>query len=549
MADVNGDGRPDLVTVSNHDSATGVLLGNGDGTFQPVTAASGVGLSDTPFLADFNGDGIPDSVVLDRSGNILFRKGLAGATNAFAPPVILNPGRPARDITILRIGSQFAIAAADAHYRPHAVDQSIRLHRLDLHGRAPDRRTVIVAPQPAFSTTALPTSLAAADLTGNGLDDLIAANALDNSVTIALQTSPGQFAAPITVPTGIAPSDIAVADVNGDGLPDIVVSDQASGDVTVLLNDPAHSFSKSLRFRASTGPVRPGHDLRQLRSSVRSRNRSAWSRATSPATGRNDLVVVNQATHSFTVLAADGNGGFANPQLGLTTSTSDGLSINERPGAIVAGDFNRDGRLDLAVLMEDTGQLWIYSGNGDGTFRHTFSIPVGDEATGLSVVPGSGNGLLNLLVGNGFGDVLTLEARATGPSRSRAVAFRCPSCPICSVPGRPACWSVTSRTTASPSRLRRPAADQYTPVQTLGSASLVGADGAGRRPVGCSRRAGDLARRRGREHRQQRRGGLSHHGRQTGRPPSLPRRRPTSSAPPRPASPWPTSTATAFRTC
>ena len=53
----------------------------------------------------------------------------------------------------------------------------------------------------------------------------------------------------------------------------------------------------------------------------------------------------------------------------------------------MAGDFNRDGKLDLAVLMEDTGQIWIYSGNGNGTFRHTFSIPVGDEATGLSVVP------------------------------------------------------------------------------------------------------------------------------------------------------------------
>ena len=113
----------------------------------------------------------------------------------------------------------------------------------------------------AFSTTALPTSLAAADLTGNGLDDLIAANALDNSVTIALQISPGQFAAPITVPTGIAPSDIAVADVNGDGLPDIIVSDQASGDLTVLLNDPQHSFSQSLRLPRQHGPVRPEYDL------------------------------------------------------------------------------------------------------------------------------------------------------------------------------------------------------------------------------------------------------------------------------------------------
>ena len=42
--------------------------------------------------------------------------------------------------------------------------------------------------------------------------------------------------------------------------------------------------------------------------------------------------------------------------------------------------------------MEDTGQVWIYTGNGNGTFRHTFSIPVGDEATGLSVVPGNGTG-------------------------------------------------------------------------------------------------------------------------------------------------------------
>ena len=158
VADVNGDGRPDLVTVSNHDSATGVLLGNGDGTFQPVTAASGVGLSDTPFLADLNGDGIPDSIVLDRSGNILFRKGLAGATSAFAPPVILNPGRPARDITILRIGPQFAIAAADAHFDPTlSTANQFRLHRLDCYtGRTPQTARVIAHAR-AFSTTALPT--------------------------------------------------------------------------------------------------------------------------------------------------------------------------------------------------------------------------------------------------------------------------------------------------------------------------------------------------------------------------------------------------------
>ena len=99
--------------------------------------------------------------------------------------MILNPGRPARAITILRIGSQFAIAAADAHFDPTLSTSqfvfTVSIYTVSADGNV-SRRT-------AFSTTALPTSLAAADLTGNGLDDLIAANALDNSVTIALQTS------------------------------------------------------------------------------------------------------------------------------------------------------------------------------------------------------------------------------------------------------------------------------------------------------------------------------------------------------------------------
>ncbi len=466
VADVNGDGRPDLVTVSNHDSATGVLLGKGDGTFEPAAAGSGVGLSDTPFLADVNGDGIPDSIVLDRSGNILFRAGLPGAADTFAPPEILNPGRPARAITILSIGSRLAVAAADAHFDPTLSSSqfvfTVSIYSVSAHGQ--------VSRRVAFSSTALPTSLSAADLTSNGRDDLIAANALDDGVTIAIQTSNGGFAVPMTVSTGIAPSDIAVGDVNGDGLPDMIVSDQASGDVTVLLNDPAHSFSQSLRFRASTGLY--GLNATTTSPAVRSFAQSVTLVAGDfTGDGRDDLVVVNQATHSFTVLAADGAGGFANPELALTTSTSDGLSINDRPGAIVAGDFNRDGHLDLAVLMEDTGEVWIYSGTGNGTFRHTFSIPVGDEATGLSVVPGSGNGLLNLVVGNGFGDVLILEGKGDGTFQIQGSRVSLSVVPNLLGPGQAGVLVGDQQNNRVTVQAPSANGDQYSPVQTLGSTS------------------------------------------------------------------------------
>src|SRR5262249_1393592 len=164
---------------------------------ESVTAVSSVGLSDTPFLADLNGDGIPDSIVLDRSGQILVRRGLEGATSSFAPPVIFNPGRPAREITILRIAPPLPIAAAHrasaARFRlslsPRTFAFTVSIYTVSPDGNVsfhywygPPPNNISVAPITGFGhvsrlyatwTTALPTSLAAADLTGDGLDDLV----------------------------------------------------------------------------------------------------------------------------------------------------------------------------------------------------------------------------------------------------------------------------------------------------------------------------------------------------------------------------------------
>jgi hypothetical protein len=464
VADINGDGRPDLITVSNQDSAVGVLLGKGDGTFEQAAAGGGVGLSDTPFLADFNGDGVADSVVLDRSGEILFRAGIAGSAGAFAPPVVLNTGRPARAIAVLRLGAGYAIAAADTRFDPAlSANQfifTVSIYTVSSRGQV-SRRTVL-------ATSALPTSLAVADLTGNGLDDLIAANAVDDSVTIALQVAPGQFGAPLLLHTGAAPSDLAVADVTGNGLPDIIASDQASGDVTVLLNDPGHTFSRALRFRASTGLYGAG-------TAGGGPAVSSFAQTVSLAAGdftgssRQDLVLVNQGTHSFTVLSGDGNGGFADPTFVLTTSTSEGSEINARPGAIVTGDFNRDGKLDLAVLMEDTGEIWIYSGSGNGTFHHTFTIPVGAEATGLSIVPGNGPGLLNLLVGNGYGDVLMLQGKGDGTFQIQGSRVSLSVVPNLLGPGEAGVLVGNQQNNRVTIQAPSGSGTQYSPVQTLGA--------------------------------------------------------------------------------
>ena len=69
VADLNGDGRPDIVTTNSADNTVSVLLGNGDGTFQPQQTFA-VGRSPRGLaVADLTGDGIPDLVVANYNDN------------------------------------------------------------------------------------------------------------------------------------------------------------------------------------------------------------------------------------------------------------------------------------------------------------------------------------------------------------------------------------------------------------------------------------------------------------------------------------------------
>ena len=93
VADVNGDGKPDILVSNQNSNDIGVLLGNGDGTFQnEVTyAVTGPG---TLALADINGDGTPDLVVDNYSGSSVSvlagnKNGTFG--NAISSPVGSNP--------------------------------------------------------------------------------------------------------------------------------------------------------------------------------------------------------------------------------------------------------------------------------------------------------------------------------------------------------------------------------------------------------------------------------------------------------------------------
>ena len=202
VTDVNGDGKLDLVVANDLDNTVSVLLGDGSGGFTPPLTTAGIGLRNTPFLANLDGDADPESVILDRSGNILSRKGLPGTANPLVPPVILNPGRPARDLAVVSLGTGWAVATADANFDPTLSSPGNLVYTVSLYTISADGT---VTRTTAFTTAVLPTRILAADLTGSGrADDLVVANDLDNSVIVALQTTAGHFTVSARLPVGNA---------------------------------------------------------------------------------------------------------------------------------------------------------------------------------------------------------------------------------------------------------------------------------------------------------------------------------------------------------
>src|SRR5208337_3451295 len=248
VADVNGDGKPDLIVANDGSGTVSVLLNTtAPGATTPSfatqqTFAVGIGPSSVT-VADVNGDGKPDLIVANGgSGTVSVLR------NAAAPGATTPSFATQQTFAVGSYPSSVTAADVNGDGKPDLiVANEVGTVSVLLNTTAPGATTPSFAPEQTFAVGSGAFSVTAADVNGDGKPDLIVANPNSGTVSVLLNTTPApattfdanSFPTPPIFFTGIAPFSVTAADVNGDGEPDLIVANYGSNTVSVLLNTTA----------------------------------------------------------------------------------------------------------------------------------------------------------------------------------------------------------------------------------------------------------------------------------------------------------------------
>jgi hypothetical protein len=393
-ADLNADGNLDLVVPTGGFSAgISVLQGNGDGTFgNPIVYASNLlSIYGTSIVVDdFNGDGKLD-VALTDSG---------GPTNAVAIvlgngdgtfqslPLLYSAGLLAAGVVSVDVNGDgkpdLAVAGG------YGVASYFSLTTLINRGDGTFTNPV------TFPVLQFPYSAVTGDFNGDGNVDMATTSFTQTGgVSVLLGKGDGTFQTHLDSPTAQSPTTITAGDFNGDGKVDLVVADSTATSqlLSTLIGNGDGTFQNIIP--------------QTLSGIVRSLAVGDFN-----GDGKLDIVAVIDSTNAVSIFLGNGDGSFAPP----VQYPAGPMLVSSPYHNVLAGDFNGDGKLDLAAAS-DNG-IAILLGNGNGTFQPFTLVPSllsyapGDELLALADFNGDGaldivratqTGIINVALGNGSG--------------------------------------------------------------------------------------------------------------------------------------------------
>ena len=323
VADINGDGKPDLLLSNSIVGTVGVLLNSGNGAFQPATTYfMGVGTHVASLaVADVNHDSKPDLLATDFAAGAVGV--LLGSGNGTFQTVTRYSTAPAiipYDIAVADVNGDSHPDLVLGAYAGSSMTSSVGV--LLGNGTGSFRPVVTFA-----SSNHL--GIAVADVNGDGKQDVLTASITSSSAGVLVGNGNGTLQPEVAYDTGSnsTPHDVAVADVNADGQPDLVTANYSTSTVGVLLNAGHGVFQPVTTYSTGNNSSPEGIAVADVNGD-----------------GLPDLLTANYYGDAVGVLLGAGNGSF---QAVTTYSTNYGGHLLTSPFAIVATDINGDGKPDL----------------------------------------------------------------------------------------------------------------------------------------------------------------------------------------------------------
>jgi hypothetical protein len=368
LRDFNRDGKPDIA-ISGGILGSGqvtILINNGDGTFASPANYSISGNVEALVAADLNADGNLDLVVPTGGSSAAISVLLGNGDGTFGNPIVYASN-------LLSIYST-SIAVDDFN-----GDGKLDLALTDSAGSTNDVAIVLGNGDGTFqslpllySAGLLPAGVVSVDANGDGKPDLVVAGgygvASYFSLTTLINRGDGTFTNPVTFPVLQFPYSAVTGDFNGDGNVDIATTSfTQTGGVSVLPGKGDGTFQTHLDSPTAQYPTAiVGGDF--------------------DGDGKVDLVVADSTSTSelLSTLIGKGDGTF---QSSIFFQTLPGIVRS-----LAVGDFNGDGRLDIAAVIDSTNAVSIFLGHGDGSFAAPVQYSTGQMLVSAPVLVGDFNG-------------------------------------------------------------------------------------------------------------------------------------------------------------
>ncbi|MGD0338143.1 MAG: FG-GAP-like repeat-containing protein [Bacteroidota bacterium] len=342
-------------------------------------------------ISDIDVDGKPDVVVVNWVSNTLsvLRNTSISGVVAFATKV---------DYATEIFPSSLAIADIDGDGKSDVVVTNYNSNTISVFRNTSTMGSVSFASKVNYATGSYPIGIAIADIDGNGKPDVVVTNGEDSTISVFRNTSTMgsiSFASRVNYKTGSRPVDVAITDIDGDEKPDIAVINEFDNTLSIFLNtSTSGSISLASKVDYTTGSDPLGIAIGDI-----------------DGDGKHDVVVTNFGSNTISV--------FRN------TSTSGSVSLASKidytagnaPYGIATTDIDGDGKPDIVVTNFGGNTVSVLrntSTSGSVSLASKVDYTTGNSPIDIAITDINGDGKPDLVTANYGSNIISLLRNTVG---------------------------------------------------------------------------------------------------------------------------------------